>query len=173
MNQGGIANAVLGGWEVSWMGTYQSGQPVDMSVANGGSSYWGDLQQNLRPNLISGCPLKASNAWTPLSNGTLGFNYLNPACYSIPANHTYGTEGRAENVRGPGTYQDNMMLSKNWYYKERYRAQFRCEAIDLFNTPQMGLPGQSFSVGGTNIGAITNSDGFTRRVFEFGLMIYF
>jgi hypothetical protein len=172
LNQGGIVNAVLGGWEVSWMGTYQSGQPVDMTVSGGGSTYLGDPEQNLRPNLVSGCPLKASNAWTPLSN-TYGVNYLNPACYTVPPNYTYGNEGRSEHVRGPGTYQDNMMLSKNWYYKEKYRAQLRCEAIDLFNTPQLGLPGQGFSPTGTNIGAITSSDGFTRRVFEFALKIYF
>jgi hypothetical protein len=173
LNQGGILNAVLGGWEVAWMGTYQSGQPVDMSVSGGGSTYLGDSEQNLRPNLISGCNLKASNAWTPLSNGTIGMNYLNPACYTVPPNYTYGNEGRSEHVRGPGTYQDNMELSKNWYYKERYRAQFRCEAIDLFNTPQFGLPGQSFSPTGTNIGAITGTDGTTRRIIEFALKLYF
>jgi trimeric autotransporter adhesin len=96
------------------------------------------------------------------------------SCFAVPANYSYGNESRTlPNIRGPGIAQGNLMLSKNWYYKERYRLQLRAEAIDTFNTPQFGNPSTGFAVNSTTFGTIGGSDGYTRRVMEFALKLYF
>jgi hypothetical protein len=43
--------------------------------------------------------------------------------------------------------------------------------IDLANTPQFKLPAES--VNGGNFGVITSTDGFTRRIMEFAVKLYF
>jgi hypothetical protein len=173
LNQGGVVNAILGGWEVSLMGTLQSGVPMGPSVSNGGQIL-GDSTLTNRPNLVAGCNPKASNAWQPLTNGNKGFYYTNINCFTAPSAYTYGTAARyLPNIRGMGIAQQNLMLSKNFYFKEHYRVQLRGEAIDLFNTPQFADPNETYSAGSGTFGTVTGTDGFTRRVMEFAIKIYF
>ena len=52
LNQGGIVNALVGGWQTSGVITLQSGSPFGPTVLNGGANLLGDASQTLRPNLI-------------------------------------------------------------------------------------------------------------------------
>jgi hypothetical protein len=174
LNQGGVLNQVVGGWMAGFMGVLQAGSPLGPTVSSGGNNYLGDINATLRPNFVAGCD-PYSNKWQPAPGGVLGLQYLNPACFTIPANYTYGTQSRElPNARGPGIDQFNLSLSKNFYFKDRYRLQFRAEAVDLFNTPTMAIPAESYVNGsGNNFGIITGSDGFTKRIMDFGMKFYF
>ena len=48
MNQGGVANAVLGGWSTNWIVTLQGGQPLDFGCHTGDNLGSG-LQRHLVP----------------------------------------------------------------------------------------------------------------------------
>jgi hypothetical protein len=170
LNQGGVVNQLVGGWETSVMGTYQNGSPIGLTVNNGGTIL-GDVNQTLWPNVVSGCNPNSPNQWQPAAAGR-GIQYINPACFTVPAAYTYGNASRLlPNLFGPGVAQMNLMVAKNFYFKERYRIQFRAEAVDVFNTPQFGGP--ATTVSGGNFGIIGGTDGFTRRIMDFGLKFYF
>ena len=50
MNRGGIANLLLGGWQLSGIGAYQSGFPAQVFQSNNNSGLFGSGQ---RPNIVS------------------------------------------------------------------------------------------------------------------------
>jgi hypothetical protein len=178
MNRGGVLNAALGGWEWSTMATIQSGVPMSPTVLSGGLNYLGDQNQTLRPNYLTGCN-PAANRWQagPTLNSV---QYLNPACFGIPAYQTYGTQSRTlPNIMSPGVRQFNMMLSKNFYYKERYRLQLRWQVVDVFNTPQFLMPQLGFSQNSGTFGIMNTCsfgvgpDGVTQRLMFLAAKLYF
>ncbi|MDQ4120271.1 MAG: TonB-dependent receptor [Acidobacteriota bacterium] len=87
LNQGGILNVLVGGWQVSGIFRYQQGTPLVFSLptAPGGNfleiaGYYG----NLRPNL-TGQAILAGNR-TPVPGVPGRFYVLNPAAFSAPPN---------------------------------------------------------------------------------------
>jgi hypothetical protein len=168
LDRGGLTNGVLGGWEVSLMGTLQSGPTLSPVVLSGGSNILGDPEQTERPNLV-GNPA-SPNQWKPAA-GVRGIQFLTASAFTVPSAYTYGDSARTlPDVRGPGMSQYNIMLSKNFRFAERYRMQFRWEVTDVFNTPMFALP--DMNVGDGTFGVITATDGITRRVMEFALKLY-
>ena len=66
-NQGGLANAIVGGWEVAGIHTYQSGNPLAVTSANNWTSgIFAGPQANLgaspRPNFVPGTNPTGSTA---------------------------------------------------------------------------------------------------------------
>ena len=55
----------------------------------------------------------------PYGDKTVG-NYLNPAAFALPAMGTLGNVGR-NSVRGPGTWQFDMALSRTFQVRESQR----------------------------------------------------
>ena len=58
MNHGGILNHVLGGWELTWTQTLQSGQPFTVSFSGSPNRY---LPGESRPNILT----TVEDAYTP------------------------------------------------------------------------------------------------------------
>ncbi|MEZ5362499.1 MAG: TonB-dependent receptor [Bryobacterales bacterium] len=165
-----VLSSILGGWEVSTIGTLQSGAPFGVEVLNGARDILGDSAdgKTLRPDLVSS-QLYASDKGQALSNGNKGLSWLNPDAFAVPAQYTHGNASRTlPGVYGPGIVSFDAMLSKNFTWGEGWRAQFRWEMFNFTNTPQFDLPGQS--LGSSGLGQITGAGG--RRIMQFGLKIY-
>ena len=115
-----LVKAVLGGWQVSGITTFNSGAPISRILANTNSSTRGS-----RANLV-GDP-KA---------GKLPFPYwFDPAAFAPPAPGTFGTPSRIDSLRLPGRNQTDLALSKNFYPFAK-RLQFRADFINAFNHTQ-------------------------------------
>jgi hypothetical protein len=167
LNQGGVLNAVLGGWQLSSIGTLQSGSPVAVIVLNGSANLLGDgtNQVVLRPNLV-GDP-NSPNQGQP-AVGIRGLQWVTPAAFANPPRYTYGNASRTlPGVLKPGLVNFDAMLAKNFRIAERFRAQFRWEAFNLTNTPAWGPPSNAF--GSSNFGVVTAGG---RRIMQLGLKIY-
>ncbi len=165
-----VLNAVLGGWQVSTLGTLQSGAPFGVQVLNGARDILGDSAdgKTLRPDLVSS-QLYASDKGQALSNGNNGISWLNPDAFAAPAQYVHGNASRTlPGVYGPGTVSFDAMVAKNFRFAERWRAQFRWEMFNFANTPQFDLPGQD--VGSSGLGQITGAGG--RRIMQFGMKLY-
>jgi hypothetical protein len=165
-----VMNTILGGWQVSTIGTLQAGAPFGVQVLNGARDILGDSVdgKNLRPNLVSS-QLYASDKGEPLSDGNRGISWLNPAAFAVPAQYTHGNSSRTlPGVYGPHLISFDAMVAKNFIARERFRAQFRWEMFNFSNTPQFNLPGQS--LGDSDLGQITGAGG--RRIMQFGLKLY-
>lgn len=174
LNQGGVVNAVLGGWQVSSVGTLQSGAPFGVTVLNGGRDVLGDQSGTLRPNLV-GDP-SIPNQGDP-AVGVRGLQWFNPLAFAVPDKYTYGSVARTiPGLLTPGIVRFDMMVGKNFRYKERYRAQFRWEMLDAFNTPAFDnigrWPSPSQTVGAGNFGIVTQANALSRRIMQFGLKLY-
>jgi hypothetical protein len=168
MNRGGVLNAVLGGWQVSTLGTFQAGSPFGVLVLNGPRDILGDQAdgKNLRPNIVSDPNVSRRGQ---AADGIRGINWFDPNAFQTPARFMHGNVSRTvPGVLGPGLINFDSMVAKNFTYGERWRLQFRWETFNTFNTPQFDGPNQS--LGGGGFGIVTSASG--RRIMQFGLKLY-
>jgi hypothetical protein len=96
------------------------------------------------PNLLD-----PNNVYADNKNVT---HWLNPAAFGVPALGTYGNLGQ-NNMRGPGTFQLNMALSRTFVLHEKKTLQLRAEAFNLPNHLNASVPIANFNAG--NFGSIT------------------
>jgi hypothetical protein len=170
-----VLNGIAGGWQLSTIDTLRTGAPFGLGVLNGAIDIRGDAADgtNLRPDLVQGVSMYHPNKGEPLS-GVEGANrgryWLNPAAFADPEMYTLGNSSRTlPGILGPGRISFDLMVAKNFRFKERYRVQFRWEMFNFTNTPQWGLPAQT--TGSSNFGWLTGAGG--RRIMQFGLKLYF
>jgi hypothetical protein len=129
LNAGGIANQVVGGWNISSIITIQpNGFPLtvmDGDVSNVGAGFD-------RPN-ATGTP-------TPLSRGSRNvFQWFNTGAYVQQPDYTFGNVGR-NTVIGPGIVEWDFSTLKDFHITESKFLQFRFEAFNFLNHPNWGDP---------------------------------
>ena len=155
LNRGGLANWILGQWQTNGILTAQSGLPftvaLQSSTTNTGTGSRPDAS-GIRPN-----DLHTLQQW------------FDPSAYSVPAPFTYGNLGR-NTLYGPGRFNWDMSLFKNFVIHEQTRFEFRAEAFNVFNHPQFGLP--NASIGNAQVGQITSTVGNPRQL-QMGLRFQF
>jgi len=121
-------NRLTSGWELAPIVSLQSGNPFTVALA---TNTVNGVANTVRPNLIG--PVNYGNA--------LGQWILNPAAtFGAPAAGTFGNLGRNTFV-GPTFKNFDLALIKNTKLTERFTAQLRMDAFDLFNHPNYGQPG--------------------------------
>ena len=128
-------DAVLGGWAVNFIYTWQSGQPftVTCPVATSEFGCFADV-------------VPGANIYAGPHNKT---QWLNPAAFAQPPIATTIGEtdfsvlgGGPQQARGPDFNNLDSSVFKNFSFTESIRLQFRAEAFNTFNTPQFAQPGQ-------------------------------
>jgi len=82
-------------------------------------------------------------------------NYINPAAFSPAPTFTFGNLSRNIGYRGPGEANWDLSIFKDVAFKERYKAQFRAEALNAFNTPLFANPN-----------TLLNSSNFGKLVYQ-------
>jgi hypothetical protein len=142
-NSGGVAQAVLGGWQVAGIVNISSGQPVSRMLV---------LSDNFRRGVFADLAGDI-NAGERFVNGIP--YWFNPDAFVAPAAGTFGNSGRAP-FRQPGRHQWDINLSKNFYPTSTMRLQFRAEFINAFNTRQW--------LADPNVAGIDNSCTFSTTV---------
>lgn len=127
-------NAVLGGWAVNFIYTYQSGQPFTIGCPVSTSEF------GCFADLVPG-----QNEYAGPHDQT---QWLNPAAFSQPpiaaqiGETNYAVLGGGpQQARGPNFIDLDFSLFKNFTFTEDLRGQFRVEAFNLTNTPQFAQPG--------------------------------
>jgi outer membrane receptor protein involved in Fe transport len=176
---GRAMDLAIGGWQVSNTLTWGGGLPWTPSVQE--CSEVTDVSI-CRPNMVPGEKLKTgvvNNAngtfwYTPVaplqypSTTPLGTNtctLARPASgpFALPACGQIGNVG-FDSYRGPHVFYDDMSLSKTFNITERYKAQFRFDAYNVFNHPVLGFNGNQGNTCidtscGANAGQITDIQG--------------
>ncbi len=169
LNSNRALDYVVGGWSINGTAIISSGFPLFVYQTNNNSSI-GALVQ--RPNATGVSPVVGGSPEDRL------YKYINPAAFSLAPAYTFGNVARSINYLGPGMANWDISLFKTVAIKERFKAQFRAEALNAFNTPDFANPNTQFQGVDKNGNAIGN---FGRLVYQanlprelqLGLRLYF
>jgi hypothetical protein len=143
---GGLGGKLLGGWELSGIGSASTGRPIDILVDVAPTDRLDGVTRNQRPDLVPGQSIYGSPK-------TIN-NWFNLNAFAVPAVGTWGNLGRNAG-RGPGYYEIDTALEKSTALTERLNLVFRAEAFNLLNHPIYGDPGSDISDTG-GFGVITS-----------------
>ncbi|MDQ2900063.1 MAG: TonB-dependent receptor [Acidobacteriota bacterium] len=161
-NISGIADKLISGWGVNGVSTFQSGNPLPISVAVNTSNSFGGGQ---RPNRTGVSANESGSAQSRL-NG-----WFNTAAFSLPAPFTFGNSARTlPDARSHGIANYDFSVFKNTKITERVGLQFRTEVFNLFNRVRFGYPGTS--LGNPQFGVISGQYNDPRLV-QFALRLIF
>jgi hypothetical protein len=83
--------------------------------------------------------------------------------------YRFGNEGR-NTIIGPGTYDWDFALFKNFQFRERLHGQFRCETFNIFNRPIFAQPNSE--LGSPAYGAISSTSVNSREI-QLGIRLTF
>ena len=164
-NWGSAINAVFGGWQLSGVGTFQSGQPIFVQLSpSSQNSYTGSSRD--RPNIafIADNRITVTTVKPVIENPSDKTVYLARAAFSIPLTGNFGNAPR-NYFNGPGTNNFDFMVGKN-FRRERLNAQFRAEFYNAFNRPSLNQPNRF--VDAQAFGTITSTL-LQNRQIQFGL----
>jgi hypothetical protein len=142
-NANAAMNAIIGGWQLNSIDTFQTGTPFNLTMASSNLNAGTGVQW---PNRI------ASGA---LSDPTIN-RWFDASAFVAPPQYVYGNAGRNA-LYGPGTKQFDVSAFKSFYFSRDHdvRLQFRAEMFNIFNTPQFNNPGTS--IGNLTAGIITSA----------------
>ncbi|MBO0800652.1 MAG: TonB-dependent receptor, partial [Blastocatellia bacterium] len=161
----GVLNQMLGGWQMNWILTLQSGQPFTIGCPIGTSSNFG-----CNALLVPGQDIYAGphnvNQW------------LNPKAFAQPpVATTIGQSdlsplgGAPTQARGPGLHQLDGSLIKEIHIHEEKHLEFRAEFFNLTNTPNFGFPGFLDFTNPVNFSRITSTVNSARQI-QFALKFH-
>jgi hypothetical protein len=134
----GFLPQALGGWNISGIFTARTGTPFSVF------DYTYDLTSYAVPRLIPSTPITQFQTGTPVNVGPNLYNALTiPAPANIgPLNPTLGISDYGpfpasmmarNSLRGPGAWNVDAAVQKDFKLTERFGLVFRAEAFDLFN----------------------------------------
>ena len=126
-----MAGKVVGGWQVSTIGTIQTGLPIGVT---GATNFLAS-----RPN---------STGQSPKLENRTASAWFNTAAFINPPDYTQGTIGRVlPDVRAPGDLNWDLSLVKATQITERVQLQVRAEAFNFLNHVNLGIPNGTFVAG--------------------------
>jgi len=160
----GVANGILGGWQLNSIVAAQTGFPFTPLVGFNQSAN-GDSRN---PDRVSLNP----NFSGPIIEGKPG-QWFNPAAFLLPAAGTFGNAGR-DILTAPGLVDLDSSMFKTFYIGERVSLQFRAEVFNAVNHTNFGWPIiTTFTTSGgfsPSAGVITSTLTTSRQI-QFGLKL--
>ncbi|HEY2931271.1 MAG TPA: TonB-dependent receptor [Acidobacteriota bacterium] len=163
MNQGGILNQLLGGWEISGLFSAQSGHFFTLIVPN--------ARQRLGATAVG--------QWFPdrLREGKLSHptadRWFDTSAFAIPRNpdgsFRLGNAGRGI-LSSDGAFNLDLGLMKSFPIREQVSLQFRWEVFNVTNTPTLENP--VINIESPDFGKIRNTSSVPRQM-QFALRLAF
>jgi hypothetical protein len=152
----GVKNAVIGGWQINGIYTWQRGFPITITAADLGGL--NDTFGTNRADLV-GDPSVGERTVT---------QWFNTAAFAQPAPGALGTLGR-NTERGPGLNNLDLALFKNFPLTRGMRLQFRLESFNALNHTQ--FLGVSTNIAASNFGVVTSAR--PARINQLGVKLLF
>ncbi len=162
-DMGGVVNQIVGGWQISSIVTAQSGRPLNMQAGYdvSGTYNYGEVRLS-------------ATGQNPYAANQTAEQWFNPAGFVLPDPGTFGNITR-NRLLGPSTVGWDFSTLKNFPIREGHDLQFRFEAFNFPNHPNLGDPNLSWGsrnpTPGPNFGKIRSTG--TMRQLQFGLKYVF
>lgn len=160
-----VLDYIIGGWQWNNIVTLSTGTPIDLSVTGTNDSPGNrpDVSGAVSAKIVNGQGVITGNFTLPQVSGT---------AFTSP-----GTLGRNA-LYGPGLQTWDTGMMKDFKLTERFKAEFRVDAFNLFNHPQFqngsfntGINLGSGSATGTTQGAQVRQ--FSERQLQFAFRLTF
>ncbi|MGH9627305.1 MAG: hypothetical protein ACRD7E_02925, partial [Bryobacteraceae bacterium] len=156
-----VADAILGGWQVSTIMRLSSGLPLAFTAPNTLSNYGFRIQ---RPDV-------ADLETAAVSNPTPD-RWFNTDAFTAPGRFQIGNAPRwIPNIRFGPTRHADLAILKNFRWGERWEMQFRGEMFNVTNSPQFGRA--NTTVGNPDFGRVSGTTNIGPRNVQLGLRIQF
>jgi hypothetical protein len=179
-NVGRATDLIIGGWQLTNTTNVSSGLPWTPSFTNcGGEQDVGVC----RPDKGSGSFEVGAGDFDPATHTVTYFTPVpditanSGGPFADPGSGNIGNIGR-NSFRGPGLFTSDLSVSKTFHVTERFNAEFRMDAFNVFNHPVLAFDSNENGGlnidGGGNSGKITNiQSDTTMRQLQFGLRLSF
>jgi hypothetical protein len=157
-----VGGHILGGWMINPIVSNMSGVPFTVSaggnLAANGSGQTADLVGKFK--LLHGRPPRTG---VTCAQGNPSCSYFDPSAFAAPlitsaANAHYGNTNRNE-FRGPGYFNMNLSVLRDFKVKEKVTISVRADAFSLTNTPHFGNPNATCPASATTAGPVPGSGG--------------
>ncbi|MBM3810507.1 MAG: hypothetical protein FJW20_02610 [Acidimicrobiia bacterium] len=170
-----LASWLAGGWQINGILSAVSGMPFWVSSSGTSLNAPGNSQ---RADQVKSTVAKIGGAGR-------GQSFFDPFAYRAVTDARFGTAG-FNSLQGPGIFNLDMGIFREFRVSERWRIQFRGESFNTSNTPHFANPGNNVSnlqlnpdgslrnLGGyTEITSLANTgrDGIDERVLRFGIRL--
>jgi hypothetical protein len=173
---GRAASALAGGWQLNTVVSRLSGTPF--SVTANGTLLNPAVQDGLNNTATLVAPFQVLHS-KPFAGGASGTcpladlscHYFDPAAFAQPGVGVLGNTRRNQ-FRGPGIFDADLSIFRNFTITEHVTFQFRAEMFGLTNTPRFNNPNAgcgsaitnptsncSTAAANNNFGAITATNG--------------
>jgi len=142
----GILNALASGWQLNWTLVRTSGNPLTLGGGGAQVNAPGNTQtpDQIGPVRILGGvgPTQIRGQSVSCAATDLSCHYWDPAAFrAVPGTEIrFGTTGR-NIIRGPGFFNLDASLFRDFKITERVKFQLRMEVFGVTNTPHFGNPG--------------------------------
>jgi hypothetical protein len=142
----GWADVALGGWTLTAIATFATGQPVELTAPN----QTGSALMNPLPDRV--CDGRNDRLSSNIRNN--GFLWFDAACFSVPRVGYFGDSGPTV-LSGPGLNNWDVGIGKEFpLAREATKVQFRAEMFNAWNHAQFEQPNGNAGAG-ANFGRIS------------------
>lgn len=170
-NMNRVLDGVVGGWSISTVVTFQSGQPLAFST--NGTSDGLFLDGNQRPNLTCS---KLSSGISYHQAAATGQSLFNANCFAFPGDEVPGNAPRyISTLRSDGIHNSDLSFSKEFKIREDMLVQIRGEFFNFANTPRFAAPNTTVSdllTPDSSFGLVTSTANSPRHT-QFGIRFQF
>ena len=170
-NMNPVVNQVVGGWQTSTIISTHTGFPLAIGDNDGDATGTGG--RGPRPD----CGVQQVFKRSQLAPNFGGFQWMSPAGFSDPAPGHFGNCPAQGPVVGPGYFDADIGLMKNFHITEAKYVQFRTDFLNAFNNVNLGTPVTGFSTSSSTFGQLGPAVGKTvsqpARNIQFALKMYF
>ncbi len=171
-SQHNLAGKMLGGWEIAGTAQFQTGSPCGIGTNNdfAGVGEFGSFGCGSEGQFwtLSGTPTINTGAFAGATGGPQKYFTAN---VTQPTPGTFNLQsGVRDSVYQPGLQDWNLALIKTFAINDRTGFQFRAEAYDFINHPN--LSGPQLTPTSSQFGEITSKTGLARNL-QLSLRFYF
>jgi Carboxypeptidase regulatory-like domain len=183
--KGGFVNGLVGGWQLSTIVLYNSGQPFHIGLNQPFYPIWGNFYPDFNPTGAFGPfnPSKFSGVQAAAPGSTYYYPYFANTVATAPVSRDgtvvgFGSGSAYDGaLRCPGQANENASLLKYLYFGEdgKYQLSMRVEFYNLFNRHYysiLGCGGTTTDVGDANFAAVTGVN-TSPRTGQFGVRFTF
>lgn len=158
-------DTIAGGWQGSTLFTYQTGQPMPISMANPRLA-----DGNQRPDVVCRQVLEGISVHRAAYTDT---PYLNSDCFADPGDQLPGNAPRYfSNIRADGIRNFDVSFSKNITLPHESQLEIHADFFNFTNTPRFAFPTYDYQDPGFGLVSSTAA-GYTPRHTQFGVRYQF